>query len=59
MNLPVNIEYVDMPEVLRSKYQYFTEAKISKLRAAGYTAPFHTLEDAVTDYVDTYLKKLE
>lgn len=59
MDLPVKIDYIDMPEVLRGKYQYFTQANMSKLRAAGYTAPFHTLEDAITDYVDTYLNKLE
>jgi len=59
MDLPVNIDYVDMPEVLRGKYQYFTEAKMSKLRTAGYTDPFHTLESAVTDYITTYLSKQE
>ena len=59
MNLPVKIEYIDMPEVLRGKYQYFTEANMGKLRAAGYTAPFRSLEDAITDYVETYLSKLD
>jgi ADP-L-glycero-D-manno-heptose 6-epimerase len=59
MNLPVKIEYIDMPEVLRGKYQYFTEANMSKLRAAGYTAPFRSLEGAITDYVETYLSKLD
>ncbi len=51
------IEYVDMPAQLRGKYQYFTEAKIDKLRAAGYTEPFTTLEDGVRDYVRNYLQK--
>ena len=50
------IEYVDMPEHLEGKYQYFTEAKVEKLRAAGYAKPFITLEDGVHDYVNTYLK---
>jgi ADP-L-glycero-D-manno-heptose 6-epimerase len=59
MDLPVQIEYIEMPEVLRGKYQYFTEANMGKLRAAGYTAPFHSLESAITDYIGTYLKKLE
>lgn len=50
------IEYIDMPEQLQGKYQYFTEARIDKLRTAGYTKPFTTLEDGVHDYVTTYLK---
>ena len=50
------IEYIDMPEQLQGKYQYFTEAKVEKLRAAGYSRPFTTLEDGVHDYVTTYLK---
>jgi ADP-L-glycero-D-manno-heptose 6-epimerase len=47
-----------MPEALRGKYQYFTQAEMSKLRKAGYTAPFTSLEDAVRDYVITYLATL-
>jgi len=50
LDMPVNIEYVDMPDVLQDKYQYFTEADISKLRNEGYSADFFTLEDAVKDY---------
>ena len=46
---------IDMPERLRDKYQYFTQAEMNKLRAAGYTAPFLSLEDAVKDYVQNYL----
>jgi ADP-L-glycero-D-manno-heptose 6-epimerase len=49
------IEYIDMPEHLKGKYQYFTEANPAKLRAAGYDQPFSTLEDGVRDYVQTYL----
>lgn len=51
-----DIEYIDMPESLRSKYQYYTEAKADKLIAAGYTKPFTTLEEGVRDYVKTYLQ---
>ncbi len=49
------IHYVDMPENLRAGYQYFTQADISKLRAAGYTADFTSLEDSVDDYIRNYL----
>lgn len=52
-----HITYIDMPEDLRGKYQYFTEANMSKLRAAGYNKAFHTLEDGVKDYVQNYLMK--
>ena len=48
-----------MPEQLRGKYQYFTEADISKARTAGYAAPLHTLEEGVTDYIHSYFNKLE
>ena len=47
---PPNIEYIEMPEILRGKYQYFTEADMHKLRNAGYARPFTSLEDAVKDY---------
>jgi ADP-L-glycero-D-manno-heptose 6-epimerase len=46
------IEFFDMPETLREKYQYRTEADVSRLRAAGYTAPFTSLEDGVRDYIE-------
>jgi ADP-L-glycero-D-manno-heptose 6-epimerase len=49
------IEFIEMPEVIRDKYQYFTEANLGRLRAAGYTAPVTSLEDAVSDYVRNYL----
>jgi ADP-L-glycero-D-manno-heptose 6-epimerase len=49
------IEYIEMPEAIRDKYQYFTQANIGKLRAAGYDAPVTSLEDAVRDYVVNYL----
>jgi len=54
MNLKPHIEFIDMPETLKGKYQYFTQADMSKLRAAGYTRPFTSLEDAVADYIHTY-----
>lgn len=50
------IEYIDMPETLRPKYQYFTEAKMGKLRKTGYRQEFTPLEAAVRDYVG-YLKE--
>jgi ADP-L-glycero-D-manno-heptose 6-epimerase len=59
MKLPVEIDYIEMPEELRNKYQYFTEANMSKLHAAGYTSAFWSLEDAVTDYVQSHLSKRE
>lgn len=49
------IHYIDMPGDIRNSYQYFTEAKITKLRAAGYTLPLYSLEDGVEDYVKNYL----
>ena len=50
-----NITYIDMPEDLQGRYQYFTEANMAKLANAGYTAKFHTLEEGVRDYVQNYL----
>ncbi len=55
MNLQPNIFFIDMPEDIRDKYQYFTEANMSKLRSAGYDAEFYSLEDGVNDYVRNYL----
>ncbi len=52
-----DIEYIEMPETLREKYQYFTEAEMDKLRAVGYDRPFTALEDGVRDYVETWLAK--
>ncbi|MGA1116360.1 MAG: ADP-L-glycero-D-mannoheptose-6-epimerase, partial [Opitutales bacterium] len=50
-----NIMFIEMPEILRDIYQYFTEAKIDKLRHAGYSNELFALEDAVKDYVTQYL----
>jgi ADP-L-glycero-D-manno-heptose 6-epimerase len=52
-----NIEFVDMPDQIREKYQYFTQADTSKLRSAGYGSPFRSLEDGVDEYVRGYLMK--
>ncbi|MBI3884029.1 MAG: ADP-glyceromanno-heptose 6-epimerase [Sphingobacteriales bacterium] len=57
MGLEPNIEFIDMPEDIRDKYQYFTEAKMDKLKAAGYTQNFYSLEKGVEDYVKNYLSK--
>ncbi len=57
MGLPANIKIVDMPETLRAKYQYYTQASMDKLKKAGYNEPFYTLEEGVTDYVQNYLAK--
>lgn len=53
------IEYIDMPEDIRDKYQYFTEADMTKLRSTGYEEKFYSLEDGVADYVKKYLLKKE
>lgn len=50
-----SIEYVDMPAALAGQYQYLTQARMERLRAAGYDAPFTPLETAVEDYVTRYL----
>jgi nucleoside-diphosphate-sugar epimerase len=50
-----DVEFIEMPGVIREKYQYFTQANIEKIRATGYQGPNFTLEQAVTDYVQNYL----
>jgi ADP-L-glycero-D-manno-heptose 6-epimerase len=50
-----DIQFIEMPELIRDKYQYFTEANITRLRATGYQGPKFTLEKAVADYVQHYL----
>ncbi|HTX56504.1 MAG TPA: ADP-glyceromanno-heptose 6-epimerase [Candidatus Acidoferrales bacterium] len=55
LNLPERIEFIEMPESLRPKYQYSTRARIDRLRASGYAAPITPLADAVRDYVTNYL----
>jgi len=55
LNREPRIEFIDMPEALRGKYQYFTRAEIGKLRASGYQRPMTPLAEAVRDYVQGYL----
>jgi ADP-L-glycero-D-manno-heptose 6-epimerase len=54
MGLPPKIEFIEMPQQLQGKYQYFTEATETKLRAAGYEKPFTSLEEGVREYVQGY-----
>jgi ADP-L-glycero-D-manno-heptose 6-epimerase len=54
---PPSIEFIDMPSQLSANYQYFTEARLDRLRAAGYQKPFTTLEAGIADYVHNYLLK--
>ena len=56
MNREPRIEYFDMPPEVRDQYQYFTEAKMDKLRSAGCPAAFRSLEEAVRDYVANHLR---
>ena len=55
LNKKPKIEFIKMPETIRDKYQYFTQADISKLRAAGYKEKITSLENAVADYVQNHL----
>jgi ADP-L-glycero-D-manno-heptose 6-epimerase len=53
----MRVDYIDTPVEIRDKYQYFTEAKMERLRAAGYAEPMTSLEDGVRRYVQDYLSK--
>ena len=58
MGRPANIEYIDMPEALRGKYQNFTQANMDKLKKVGCVegdVPLHSLEEGVNDYIRNYL----
>ncbi len=55
LDLPRNVEFIDMPEPLRDRYQYRTEADLTRIREAGYTNETTPLESAVADYVQNYL----
>jgi len=57
MNLTPDIEFIDTPEDIRDKYQYFTEANMEKLRNIGYNKPFYSLEEGVEEYVQGFLLK--
>ncbi|HEV2700328.1 MAG TPA: ADP-glyceromanno-heptose 6-epimerase [Steroidobacteraceae bacterium] len=54
---PARLAYVDMPVAIRPNYQYFTEARMERLRALGYTQPFTSLADGVRDYVQRHLSQ--
>lgn len=58
MHIEPNIEYIDMPEQLQGKYQYFTQADMTKVRNTGFKHKFMSIEEGVRDYVDSYLSKL-
>jgi len=53
------IDYIDTPEEIREKYQYFTQARMERLRAAGYDAPFTELEDGIARYVNEHLSQAD
>ncbi|MCS6822015.1 MAG: ADP-glyceromanno-heptose 6-epimerase [Microscillaceae bacterium] len=55
MQVPENIVFIDTPEDIRDKYQYFTQANMQKLWNVGYNQPFHSLEEGIKDYVQNYL----
>ena len=55
LNLSPNIEFIDTPSDIRDKYQYFTEARMEKLRSIGYSNPFYTLETGIEEYIQGYL----
>ena len=57
MGKKVDIEYIDMPEHLKGKYQYYTCADMTKMRASGYTKEVTPLKDAVKDYICTYISR--
>jgi ADP-L-glycero-D-manno-heptose 6-epimerase len=59
MSREPEIEYIDMPESIQPQYQYYTEAQMDKLRSAGNTMSFQSLEESVADYVINYLKENE
>jgi ADP-L-glycero-D-manno-heptose 6-epimerase len=59
MEMKTNIEYIEMPESLRNQYQYYTQAQMDKLQAAGCSVAFSSLEDSVRDYVVNYLQKTD
>jgi ADP-L-glycero-D-manno-heptose 6-epimerase len=55
LDLPKNVEFIDMPEHLRDRYQYHTQADLSRIRHAGYKPEITPLANAVEDYVRNYL----
>ena len=57
LNMECQINYIDTPEDIRDKYQYFTEADMSKLKSIGYHEPFFSLKEGVQDYIQHYLNR--
>ena len=57
LDKPAQIEFIDMPVDIRDTYQYYTEAEMDKIRAAGYSQPFYSLEEGVGEYVRNYLSQ--
>jgi ADP-L-glycero-D-manno-heptose 6-epimerase len=56
---PPKINYIEMPNELRDRYQYYTQADVTKLRDAGYDRPFTSLEDGIELYVKKYLSQAD
>jgi ADP-L-glycero-D-manno-heptose 6-epimerase len=56
---PARIEFIDLPGELRDKYQYFTEARVTRLREAGYAREFTSLEAGISDYVQRFLTRAD
>lgn len=54
LGMEPQIDFIEMPEALRGKYQYFTESKVEKLRQAGFTQPFTSVEEGVREYIEQY-----
>ncbi|MGE0288762.1 MAG: ADP-glyceromanno-heptose 6-epimerase [Bradyrhizobium sp.] len=59
LDVPPNIQYIDMPEPIRGSYQYYTEAEVDRLRKAGYNGGFTALEEAVDTYVKGFLDRAD
>jgi hypothetical protein len=59
MGRKTNIQYIEMPDSLRDQYQYFTQAEMNKLKAAGCPVKFLSLEDSVQDYVVNNLQQTD
>ena len=55
MEIPLEVDWINIPEDIRNTYQYFTEATMQKLKDAGYNSDFYSLEEGITDYVKHYL----
>lgn len=55
LNIPLKIEYIQMPQKLKGAYQYFTQADMNKLRSAGYKEPFTSLDKGIEDYILNHL----